>query len=96
VKQQMKQANGEVALLVTRIDKEKGLSSFQTLSNEMGQQVYMLQQQMVKRFQLQHTPSKVMLGDGKIIITEYGTRSQYVALDENKAAQTAAATTKGN
>ncbi|NVP03470.1 hypothetical protein HWA77_25015, partial [Photobacterium damselae subsp. damselae] len=54
------------------------------------------QQQMVKRFQLQHTPSKVMLGDGKIIITEYGTRSQYVALDENKAAQTAAATTKGN
>lgn len=96
VKQQMKQANGEVALLVTRIDKEKGLSSFQTLSSEMGQQVYMLQQQMVKRFQLQHTPSKVMLGDGKIIITEYGTRSQYVALDENKAAQTAAATTKGN
>ncbi|MCD9476334.1 hypothetical protein GLP21_18470 [Photobacterium carnosum] len=84
VKQQMKLTKGENALLVTGIDKEKGLNSIRDISDEMGLQVYLLQERMIKRFQLQHSPSKVVLGNGKITITEYGTRSQNIALDDLK------------
>ena len=89
VKQQMKFTKGENALLVTGINKEKGLDSIREISDEMGMQVYLLQERMIKRFQLQHSPSKVVLGDGKITITEYGTRSQNIALDAIKATENA-------
>ena len=89
VKQQMKLTKGEDALLVTGINNEKGLDSIRDISNEMGMQVYLLQERMIKRFQLQHSPSKVELGNGKIIITEYGTRSQNIALDDIKASNSA-------
>ncbi len=76
VKERMSQARGEVGLLTSRIDKDIGFKFISELSKDYGQQVYMLQERMIKRFKLRFLPAEVYLGNGQIVVREYGTQAQ--------------------
>ena len=80
VKKQMKTARGKIGLMTSRIDKEKGFQFLGDLSKEYSQQVYMLQQRMISRFQLKHLPAEIYLANGEMIIREFGIRAQEEAL----------------
>ncbi|CAH7359219.1 conjugal transfer pilus assembly protein TraW [Vibrio crassostreae] len=84
VKREMKNAHGKIGLMVSRIDKEKGFQFISDLSKEYRQQVYMLQQRMINRFQLRKLPAQIHLGNGEIIVKEFGIRTQEEALSEEK------------
>lgn len=82
VKKKLAQTDGLINLLITEIDKERGLDFIGDLERELNYPVFMLQERMIHRFQLRHVPSLVEVGDGKIIVSEYGMPKQREALTE--------------
>lgn len=76
VKEKMKTARGQIGLMTSRIDKEQGFQHISDMSKSYGQQVYILQQRMIDRFQLKFLPAEVHLGNGEIVVREFGIRSQ--------------------
>jgi len=76
VKEKVKIAKGNIGLLVTGIDKDKGLDFIGDLRREFKRPVYLVQQRMIQRFQIQHVPTQVYLGNGNITVNEYGIAPQ--------------------
>lgn len=87
VKREINNAQGKVGLMISRIDKEKGFQFISELSKEYRQQVYMLQQRMINRFQLRKLPAQIYIGNGQIIVKEYGIGTQEDALSEEKESE---------
>ena len=86
VKKEIKNASGQIGLMTSRIDKQEGFQYLSDLAKEYGQQVYMLQERMVTRFQLRYLPVSVTLANGEMIVREFGIRAQEDALHEAKEA----------
>ena len=72
VKHKMKSAPGVIKLLTSRMDPDAGLEFIREKTNDMGMMVYPLQQRIIERFQLQNLPAEIRIGDGKIVVYEYG------------------------
>lgn len=66
--------------MTSRIDKEEGFKFISDLSKEYKQQVYMLQERMINRFQIRKLPVQIYLGNGEIVVREYGVKAQEDAL----------------
>lgn len=87
VKEMMKTARGQIGLMTSRIDKEQGFQHISDMSKDYGQQVYFLQQRMINRFQLKFLPAEVHLGNGQIVVREFGIRAQEVAYFREREAK---------
>lgn len=61
----------QVIVATTEVDPEKGWAGYNDLIVSVGRMVYVLQPQMVERFQLEKVPSTVEGGDRVLIVKEY-------------------------
>lgn len=84
VKKEMKTADGEIWLMTSRIDKEEGFQFIAELNKEYQRQVFVLQQRIIERFQIRNLPAEVYLGNGEIVIREFGIKTQEDAWYEAK------------
>lgn len=84
VHEEIKNGHGKIGLMTSRIDKEEGFKFISDLSKEYKQQVYMLQERMINRFQIRKLPVQIYLGNGEIIVREYGVRAQEDALMKHR------------
>ncbi|MDF5637688.1 hypothetical protein P3733_26365, partial [Vibrio parahaemolyticus] len=80
VHEEIKNGYGKIGLMTSRIDKEEGFKFISDLSKEYKQQVYMLQERMINRFQIKKLPVQIYLGNGEIVVREYGVKAQEDAL----------------
>ncbi|HFG1873977.1 TrbC family F-type conjugative pilus assembly protein [Vibrio cholerae] len=80
VHEEIKNGYGKIGLMTSRIDKEEGFKFISDLSKEYKQQVYMLQERMINRFQIRKLPVQIYLGNGEIVVREYGVKAQEDAL----------------
>lgn len=87
VKERMKSAKGQIGLVTSRVDKEKGFDYLGELNKEYGQQVYVLQKRIIERFKLRHIPAEVYLGNGQIVVREHGLKSQDEARIKQREAE---------
>lgn len=87
VKEQRKSSRGQLQYLMSRIDKDKGFQFISDMSKEFKQQVYLMQSRMIERFQIRHLPAQVYLGNGKIVVKEYGIAAQEEALHAEREAE---------
>lgn len=77
--QPQSRTDGLQYILLSAMPESDDFSAFGKLQKRFGQHLYLLQADMMKKFQMEHVPAKVQIQKGQIRVTEFGARnlSQY-------------------